>query len=821
MDLYPFKEIEPKQRRRWETEGTNCVDINNSERKLYVLVMFSYPSEKKLHIGHWWNYGPTDTFARFKRLQGYNVFEPMGFDAFGLPAENYAIKHKVHPATTTRDSINYIREQLKQIGAMYDWNYEVDTSQPIYYKWTQWLFLQLYKHGAAYRKYAPVNWCPSCQTVLANEQVLSNGTCERCKTKVTTRDLEQWFFRITDFADKLLDGLDKIDWPESTKAMQRHWIGRSEGSEIIFPLEGNLGKIRCFTTRADTLFGVTYVVLAPENELIEYITTKDNKDEVRKYIKQARETSEIERLSAERIKTGVFTGAYALHPITNEKLPIWIADYVLATYGTGAVMAVPAHDQRDFEFAKKYNLPIKWVIRPKNPQDDIYKDKAFEEFGVMINSGIFNNLSSERGIVAVTEYLKSKGLGGFKVSYRLRDWLISRQRYWGAPIPMIHCNKCGIVPVPESDLPVLLPEDVIDFTPRGTSPLGAHRAFMDVKCPQCGGNAKRDPDTMDTFVDSSWYFLRYPSAKMEEKPFDQMLVDKWLPVDVYVGGPEHATGHLIYARYVTKFLNSIGLIPFDEPFKRLVHQGIITHNGHRMSKSMGNVVNPDEFIEKFGSDCFRLYLMFMGDYTVGGDWSDEGIIGIRRFQNRVWRLFNNWFLKFDLISNEPQKKDHKLNRVLNTTIKEVTNDLEKFQFNTAISRLMELTNELYDYCGNSERLDIAFLKEVMQTMVILLAPFAPHMAEELWEKFGHKKSVMFERWPIYDESVIKSDEVTIAIQINGKLTGTIVLEKDSPETVVKERALEQQKVKRALVGKSIEKYIYVPNKIINFVLNPL
>ncbi|MBM3325542.1 MAG: leucine--tRNA ligase [Calditrichaeota bacterium] len=821
MEGYPFREVEARQRQRWEASGVDCVDIYKFEHKFYVLVMFSYPSEKKLHIGHWWNYGPADTFARFKRLQGYNVFEPMGFDAFGLPAENYAIRHKVHPAVTTRDSVNFIREQLKQIGAIYDWNFEVDTSQPIYYKWTQWLFLQLYKHGAAYRKRAPVNWCPSCQTVLANEQVLSNGTCERCKEAVTTRDLEQWFFRITDFANRLLEGLERIDWPESTKAMQRHWIGRSEGSEIIFPLEDGSDNIRCFTTRADTLFGVTYVVLAPENELVQHITTKEQRAEVMQYIKQARETSEIERLSTERVKTGVFSGAYARHPLTGARLPIWIADYVLGTYGTGAVMAVPAHDQRDFEFACKYNLPVKWVIKPLNPHDDVFIDRAFEDYGIMVDSARFNGMTSEQGRGAVTEYLHSLGLGSYEVSYRLRDWLISRQRYWGAPIPMIHCEKCRIVPVLEADLPVLLPEDIVDFTPRGASPLGAHKAFMDVKCPQCGGEARRDPDTMDTFVDSSWYFLRYLSAKSDDKPFDAELVSKWLPVNVYVGGPEHATGHLIYARFITMFLNSIGLIPFDEPFKRLVHQGIITCNGARMSKSVGNVVNPDAFIEKYGSDCFRLYLMFMGDYTVGGDWSDEGIVGVKRFQNRIWRLFQTWLPELPLNRDKLQSVDRNLNRVLNFTIKEVTSDLEQFQFNTAISRLMELTNELYEYCRYPTKIDRVFLKETLETLTILLAPFAPHLAEELWEGFGHKDSIMQQKWPAYNEAALMLDEATVALQINGKFIDTIVLEKDLAQPQAVEIALEHPKIKRALRGKSLKKTIYVPNKILNFVVPAL
>lgn len=817
---YPFREVEQKQRRRWEEAGLFRANLEDWEHKLYVLVMFSYPSEKKLHIGHWWNYGPTDTFARFKRMCGYNVFEPMGFDAFGLPAENYAIKHGVHPAITTRESVNYIRQQLKEIGAMYDWEYEVDTSQPQYYKWTQWLFLQLFKHGAAYRKKAPVNWCPSCQTVLANEQVLEDGTCERCHTRVTTRDLEQWFLRITDYADRLLEGLDRIDWPEPTKAMQRNWIGRSEGTEISFPLERPLSSeqaIKCFTTRADTLFGVTYLVLAPEHELVPQITTDEHRWEVEEYALRAREVAEIDRISPEREKSGVFTGAYALHPFTKERLPIWVSDYVLATYGTGAVMAVPAHDERDFQFAQKYNLPIKWVIRPLNSSDDIFKDRAFTDYGVLIDSGEFSGLTSREAQDEITYRLEKVGLGKKAVSYHLRDWLISRQRYWGAPIPMIHCPRCGIVPVSEQDLPVLLPEDIKDFTPRGTSPLGAHKEFMETSCPQCQGPAQRDPDTMDTFVDSSWYFLRYPSARVNDKPFDPEITRRWLPVDVYVGGPEHATGHLIYSRYITKFLYDLGLITFDEPFLKLVHQGIITYHGQRMSKSKGNVVNPDAFIDKYGSDCFRLYLMFMGDYQIGGDWSDEGIVGIRRFQNRIWRLFTEWtpHLQGELPVISP---DPRLNRVLHFTIREITEDIGRFQFNTAISRLMEYLNAIIDYIKDSKEVNRGFLKEILKHFVLLLGPMAPHMAEELWEMLGEKGFVIEQKWPTYDPNVIKVQEVTIAVQVNGKLTDTITINITDSQDEIVQKVVSSPKVKRLCNDKSIKKVIYIPGRIINLIL---
>jgi len=819
VESYPFKSIELKWRQRWEDEKTYRTDLNDVERKLYVLVMYSYPSEKKLHIGHWWNYGPTDTFARFRRMQGYNVFEPMGFDAFGLPAENYAIKHGVHPAVTTRESVGYIREQLKQIGAMYDWSKEIDTSRPEYYRWTQWLFLQLFHNGAAYRKRAPVNWCPKCATVLANEQVTAGGTCERCDTKVTTRDLEQWFFRITDFADQLLEGLERIDWPEATKAVQRHWIGRSEGTEIIFKVDGHREEIRTFTTRPDTLFGVTYIVLAPENELVERITTPQCREEVERYVSSTREKSEIERITLDKAKEGVFTGAYALNPANGDRVPIWIADYVLETYGTGAVMAVPAHDQRDFDFAARYGLDVKWVIRPKNPHDKPFVDRAFEEYGVMHDSGPFDGLTSEQGITAVTRWLEERGSGGAAVSYRLRDWLVSRQRYWGAPIPIIYCPACGLVPVPEDQLPVMLPEEIENFTPMGTSPLGACEEFIKTTCPQCGIPARRDPDTMDTFVDSSWYFLRYPSADIHDKPWDEDLTRKWLPVDVYVGGPEHSSGHLIYARYITKFLNSIGRIDFDEPCIRLVHQGIITYRGQRMSKSKGNVVNPDKLIDQYGADCFRLYLMFMGDYVVGGDWTDEGIIGIRRFQNRIWRLINTWAAKMRSVAvGQPETVDRKVERTLNSTIKAVTFDLERFQFNTAISRLMELVNRLYLYTNRSEEVNLPFLKRVIETMTLLLGPFAPHMGEEMWEMLGHEGSLFDQPWPKWDEQVLKEEQVTIVVQVNGKLSGRIEAPQGIDEQSAVVRAMAIAKVKRCISGKKVKRVVFIQDKVVNIVI---
>ncbi|HAA81562.1 MAG TPA: leucine--tRNA ligase, partial [Thermoanaerobacter sp.] len=572
-----------KWQKRWEETKLYKFNPKNVDKKLYCLEMFSYPSGAKLHVGHWYNYGPTDSWARMKRMQGWEVFHPMGFDAFGLPAENYAIKTGIHPYDSTMENIRTMEKQLREMGATFDWDYEVITCLPDYYKWTQWIFLKLFEAGLAYRKKAPVNWCPSCQTVLANEQVI-DGKCERCGTEVTKKDLTQWFFKITAYAEELLEKLDELDWPEKTKIMQRNWIGKSDGAEIEFKVDGKDLTFKVFTTRADTLYGATYVVIAPEHEIVDLITTEEYKQAVEEYKEYARKQSEIERLSTEKEKTGVFTGAYAIHPLTGEKLPIWIADYVLATYGTGCVMAVPAHDERDYEFATKYNLPIKRVIKGIG---DVEDSLPFVEYGVLVDSGEFAGLKSEEARIKIVEKLKQEGRAEFKVNYRLRDWLVSRQRYWGAPIPVIHCERCGIVPVPEEDLPVLLPYDV-EFAPTGESPLKKHEGFMNVTCPKCGGKALRDPDTLDTFVDSSWYFLRYPDNKNDKEPFNKEWINKMLPVDKYVGGAEHATMHLLYARFVTKALRDLGYLDFDEPFKSLVHQGtILGPDGSRMSKSKG------------------------------------------------------------------------------------------------------------------------------------------------------------------------------------------------------------------------------------------
>lgn len=819
MSDYNFREIEAKWRKIWEERGDYKINLESSDRpKCYCLVMFSYPSSLKLHIGHWYNYGPADSYARFKRMQGFNVFEPMGFDAFGLPAENYAVKQGVHPAITTAENVTHIREQLKQIGAMYDWSRQVNTSSPDYYKWTQWLFLKLFQRGLAYQKHAPVNWCPQCQTVLANEQVLNDVECERCGSRVTKRDLKQWFFRITEYADRLLEGLKHLDWPRKSVTQQSNWIGRSQGANIRFPIVGHNGYIETFTTRADTIYGVTHLVLAPEHPLVKEITLPEHWAEIERYIAEARETSDIERAALSREKAGVFTGAWVINPLSGERIPVWTADYVLAAYGTGAVMAVPGHDQRDFEFARKYGIPLKVVIQ--NPQASLSADDmdcAFTDYGVMVNSGEFDGLDSEEGMRAVADKLTGMGQGGSAVTYHLHDWLISRQRFWGAPIPIIHCGKCGAVPVPLDNLPVLLPEGDIDFKPRGKSPLSTVELFMNVPCPACGQPAKRDPDTMDTFVCSSWYFLRYICAERDDVPFDSGAVKRWMPVDRYVGGSEHINGHLLYSRFITKALYDDGLLNFDEPFTSLRHQGIITNRGAKMSKSRGNVVNPEEFIDLYGSDVFRLYLMFMGDYEQGGDWSDTGIVGIERFVNRIWRLYSDLWP----VVNGEGEVPAQLMRSLNFALKSVGEDIENFKFNTAISRIMELVNGIYVYIGEVEpqRRSAVFLKDCLMTLPLIIAPLAPHLGEELWSLAGGVQTSVFDqKWPQYDPQALLEEEVEIAVQVNGRLRGTVKVPQGSPESDVAAAALEMEKVLRHTLDKKIVKRIFIEDRLLNIVV---
>lgn len=807
MDL---RQVESKWQKIWADTGLYKFNRDRVGKKWYVLEMFSYPSGAKLHAGHWYNYGPADSYARFKRMQGYEVFQPMGFDAFGLPAENYAIKTGIHPHDSTMKNIATMEEQLKKIGAMYDWDYEVCTCLPEYYKWTQWLFLQLYKHGLAYRKAAPVNWCPSCNTVLANEQVIQ-GECERCGSTVVRKNLTQWFFKITDYADELLEGLDKLDWPEKTKLMQKNWIGKSYGGEIEFAVKGREEKFRVFTTRADTAFGVTYVVLAPENPLVDVITTPECKAAVEEYKYNASKVTEIDRLASNREKTGVMTGAYAINPVNGREVPILVADYVLASYGTGAVMGVAAHDERDYVFAKKLGLPIERVVKSADGSPD---GLPYTDYGVMVNSGEFDGMSSEEGKIAVIKKLEKEGKGALKTNYRLRDWLVSRQRYWGAPIPMIHCEHCGVVPVPEEDLPVRLPYNV-DFTPDGVSPLAKCEEFMNVKCPVCGRPARRDPDTLDTFVCSSWYYLRYPDNKNDKEAFDRKWIDKMLPVDKYIGGAEHACMHLLYARFFTKALRDMGYLDFDEPFLSLVHQGtILGSDGNKMSKSRGNVVSPDDSIAKYGADVFRVYLMFGFSYVEGGPWNENGLDSIGRFFDRVERAVKKCY-EVEFEDRAPEKAEKELNYVRNATIKAVSADIETFSFNTALARIMEFVNAIYAYDAAVSKKSALF-KDCVKDLVLLLAPFAPHFSEELWEMLGQPYSVFNQRYPLADEKALVRDEVELAVQVNSKLRARITVPAGAERGEIESAAREA--VKAQLGGAEPKKIIIVPGRLVNLIV---
>ncbi|NFF60954.1 leucine--tRNA ligase [Clostridium botulinum] len=803
--------VDKKWQKKWEESGLNNFDENAPGEKLYVLEMFSYPSAAKLHAGHWFNYGPTDSWARFKKMNGYNVFQPMGFDAFGLPAENFAIKTGVHPQDSTMKNIENMEEQLKSMGAMFNWDHEIVTCLPDYYKWTQWVFLKLYEKGLAYRKNAPVNWCPSCNTVLANEQVI-DGHCERCDSEVEKKALTQWFLKITDYADELLEKLDELDWPEKTKSMQKHWIGKSKGAEVTFKVENSDITFDVFTTRVDTLNGVTYVVLAPENELVDTLTTDDNKETVNAYKIEAQKQSEIERQSSTREKTGVFTGSYAINPINRKKVPIWVGDYVLATYGTGCVMAVPAHDERDFAFATKYDLPIVRVIEGGD-------SLPFTEYGPLVNSGDFDGLSSDKAKEAIVKKLQEQSLGNWKVNYRLRDWLVSRQRYWGAPIPVVYCDKCGTVTIPESQLPVELPYN-IEFTPDGKSPLAKSEEFLHTTCPKCGGHATRETDTLDTFVCSSWYYLRYVDNNNSQKAFDIDKVNKMLPVDKYVGGPEHACMHLLYARFITKALRDMGYLNFDEPFKSLTHQGLILGpDGLKMSKSKGNTIAPDDYIKEFGADVFRMYLMFGFAYSEGGAWSDDAIKSMGRFIDKVERLLDDARTELNNSKNTKttmEKSEKELNYARHYAIQHVTEDTDKFQFNTAIARIMEYTNSLSKYL-NEENVNIEFLKEALCDYVKLLAPFTPHFSEEQWELLGNTPSIFTSSWPVFDPKALIKDEVEIAIQILGKIKARMNIATNLTEDEIKEAALNNETIKELLEGKNVMKIIVVKGRLVNIV----
>jgi leucyl-tRNA synthetase len=809
---YNPREIEKRWQQKWAADHIYEVGEYSKLPKFYALTMFPYTSGD-LHIGHWYVMAPSDVYARFKRMQGYNVLHPMGFDAFGLPAENAAISRGIHPYKWTMGNIDNMRRQLKSIGAIYDWNREVVTCLPDYYKWTQWFFLKFYHAGLAYRAEAPVNWCPKCQTVLANEQVVGDGFCERCSTPVMKKELAQWFFRITKYAEELLDH-SHLDWPERIKIMQKNWVGKSEGAEISFWLEHEgveQKEIRVFTTRPDTIFGVTFFLLAPEHPLVSQLTTPEHKAEVDEYIAWCRRQTEYERVALGREKTGVFLGSYVINPVSRERIPIWIADYILTTYGTGAVMAVPAHDERDLEFARKFKLPVRTVIAPPGWTGEELTE-AYTGSGTMVNSGEFNGLPSEQGYKAICALLEEKGWGKQTVIYRLRDWLISRQRYWGAPIPMVYCDKCGIVPLPEEDLPVLLPPDA-EFKPTGESPLKYCQSFVNTTCPKCSGPARRETDTMDTFMCSSWYFLRYTSPKTRDIPFDTAKVKYWLPVDLYTGGAEHAVMHLFYTRFFMKALRDMGLVDFDEPFIRLFNQGTIIYRGGKMSKTRGNVISPDEYVAELGADAVRGYLMFIGPWELGGEWNDRGIVGVSRWLNRVWSLVTTDYTS-NIIDPEAEKE---FLHLTHKTIRKATADLEKFRFNTMLASLMEFSNYL-SKIKESGVVSDSLWGEAISYFLLLLAPTAPHLAEELWERTGYPYSIHNQPWPEYDEELAKEEEITLVIQVNGKLRDKVLVPASIGEVEAKELALGRERVKAYINGKKLTTVIYVPKRVVNIVV---
>ncbi len=810
---YGHREMQAKWQRRWEDDGIYKVLDDDPRPKWYELHMYPYPSGD-LHIGHWFAMSGADARARFMRMKGYNVLHPMGFDSFGLNAENAAINNGVHPFKWTMSNIENMRRQLRSMGPMYDWEREVVTCTPDYYKWNQWFFLQLYKNGLAYRSGAPVNWCSSCQTVLANEQVI-DGECERCDTLVEQRNMEQWFFRITEYAEELLDN-SRMEWPERINLMQTNWIGRSEGVEVEFDIsEYGLEKksVRTFTTRIDTVYGVTFIVFAPEHPLVPELTADNRREEVEAYIEQARLQTEIERLSTEKEKTGVFTGAYAVNKLNGERAPILVADYVLLGYGTGVVMGVPAHDQRDFIFANKYGLPIRVVVAPPG-WDGSDLDEAYIPEGTQVNSAQFDGLPSAEGKEKIADYIEEKGWGQREINYRMRDWLISRQRYWGTPIPVVYCERCGETPVPESDLPVLLPEDA-EFLPTGDSPLALNEGFVNTACPDCGTPAKRETDTMDTFVDSSWYFLRYASPNFEDGPFDPSVLNLWNPVDQYTGGVEHAVMHLLYARFFVKALRDLGMLNFDEPFVRLLNQGTILHKGQKMSKSRGNVIAPDDYVSNLGSDVVRTYLMFMGPWERGGDWSDGGINGVARWTNRVWDICGrDSRILDDLSTDDAATRD--LSRALHKTIRRVGEDIESFKFNTAIAAMMEFSNIL-NQAWDKKEIDSRVWNESLKNLVMMMSPITPFLSEELWERLGHPYSVHQQDWPDWDPDLAADEMITLVVQVNGRLRDRIEVPADISEQDAQDKALASERVKTHTEGKTIRRVVYVPGRLVNVV----
>ena len=797
MARYDFSAIEKKWRDYWQS---NPIQNTNSDKPAhYCLDMFPYPSGEGLHVGHWRGYVLSDVLSRYKILQGYNVLHPMGWDAFGLPAENHAIEHGTHPAANTAECIKTIKRQLMEIGAVYDWDKEINTTDPAFYKWTQWIFVQMFKKGLAYEKDMPLNWCPKCKTVLANEESLG-GECERCKSTVTKKMLRQWMLKITEYADRLLSDLDNLDWPDKVKKMQSDWIGKSYGAELDFKVENSNEKIRVFTTRPDTLYGATFMVLAPEHPLVSVLTTSERAETVSAYVKRSSTRSSVDRM-ADKEKTGVFIGRHAINPLDADlKMPIWISDYVLADYGTGAIMCVPAHDDRDFEFAKKFDLYIRYVIEGGDETEPFLGD------GNMINSGKFNGMHSSEALNEISKETEKLGIGKQTVNYKLRDWVFSRQRYWGEPIPIIHCPACGVVPVPEDQLPVLLP-DVESYHPTdtGESPLAAVTDWVNTTCPVCKASAKRETNTMPTWAGSSWYFLRYVDPHNDKRLACPEALKKWLPVDYYVGGVEHAVLHLLYARFYTKFLYDIGVVEFEEPFTKLFNQGMITRHGRKMSKSVGNGISPDEIIGQYGCDSLRMYELFVGPPALDSDWDDSGIEGVFRYLNRVWKLFSDY-------KDKPIAETPELIRLRHLFVRDITYRIENLSMNTVISGFMEHTSALADLAKKFDGVDT----ETMESITIMLAPFAPHLAEELWQMLGNKNTVFACTWPKYDEGQIKSDTLELAMQVNGRLRGQITVSADAS----KEEVLSQAKAELAkwLEGSKIIKEIYVPGKIVNIVI---
>jgi len=829
-DKYDFATIEPKWQKIWQQRELFKTTRRDDQEKFYYLDMFPYPSGE-LHMGHVRNYIIGDVVARYKRMQGYNVMHPMGWDAFGLPAENAAIERQIHPAQWTEECIDRMKIQLDRLGLGFDWSREVNTSSPDYYKWTQWLFLQLYHNGLAYRGEATVNWCPSCQTVLANEE-LEGEVCERCGTPVEMRRAPgQWFLGITQYAQRLLDDLELLDkWPERVRVMQENWIGRSEGVSFKLPLDGRDDYIEVFTTRIDTIYGITFMALAPEHPLVEELTAGTQYEEpVKKFVRQALAVGERRHEAADVEKEGMFIGSYAVHPLTGELIPIWVTNYVVMEYGTGAIMAVPAHDQRDLEFARKYEIPVRVVIQPPGQElDAATMTEAYEEPGIQVNCEQFSGMPSEQAQQAIADYLEQQGIGGRTVNYKLRDWLVSRQRYWGCPIPIIYCDKCGEVPVPEEDLPVLLPTDA-EFKPTGESPLARVDEFVNTICPNCGGPARRETDTMTTFTCSSWYYLRYTSPKADEIPFRREDADYWLPVDKYVGGIEHAVRHLLYARFITKVLYDLGDISFPEPFSELFTQGMIYKDGAKMSKSKGNVVTPDEINQRYGADTGRLFILFVSPPDQDAEWSDQGVEGAYRFLRRVWRLVTDntdkfrtdWAELLEVNSNEGQRA---IRRKTHQTIQAVSEDIEQMGLNTTVSGLMELTNDLLLFAGQAHCDDdgsCAVLSEGIQALLLLISPLAPHIADELWTRLGLPDTTYEQSWPQADEGVAAAEQMTIVVQVNGKLRDKLLVPAGTDMEQVQQLALASEAVQRHIQGKEIKRIIPVPGKLINIVVQPL